>query len=83
MQQLGWQKDERETYPLWKALCGIKVVIPAGQVYPLCILEGRGLESSPAQLHPIPHISWKSESEQSQNQDGGALGPSPEIAETR
>lgn len=46
MQQLGWQKDEQETYPLWKALCGIKVVIPAGQVCPLYTVEGRGLESS-------------------------------------
>ena len=68
MQQLAWQKDKWEIYPLWKALCGIKVDIPAGQVCPLCILEGSGLESSPAQLHPIPHISWKSESlNQSQN----------------
>ena len=44
------------------------------------------VQPSPAPSHP-PHLMevrvLESESEQSQNQDGGVLGPSPEITETR
>lgn len=76
MQQLGWQKDERETYPLWKALRGIKVVIPAGQVCPLYTVEGRGLESS-------QHLMEVRVLESVRIRTGGPLGPSPEMAEAR
>ena len=43
---------------------------------PLCTVEGRGLQSS-------PYLMEVTVLESDQNQDGGALGPSPEIAEAR